>query len=156
MKKIYIVLANSISASFYVVSNKERHFNLVKKLNHPEGLLKESELNSDKAGHYQKGGNERGGSLAEPTSHKELAKEHFAKSICEELEKDRVANAFDNIIIVAEPHFFGLINKEASKQIQKLIRFHLPKDYTHYSEKDLKIQLEEVLQHEINLILTDV
>jgi len=151
MKKIYIVLANSTSATFYSVSNKDRHLSLVKKLNHPEGLLKESDLDSDKPGHYQKGNSSSGGSFVARVTHKELKKKHFAKSICQELEKNRVANTIDNIIIITEPNFYGLINQEASKHKHQSISFHLPKDYTNYSEKNLKIALAEILKYEINM-----
>ncbi|MDB6096143.1 MAG: hypothetical protein JWM09_421 [Francisellaceae bacterium] len=151
---VWVLLANASSASFYSVSEKNRHFNLIKKIDHPESKLKERELDTDRPGHFHKAKTTIRGAFEEPLSHKYLQRMDFAKQINLELENGRINSHYKGIIIIAEPHFYGLINTNAPQEVQSMIKFHLPKDYTHYSEKELITQLEMLLKHELNLIFT--
>lgn len=153
MKRIYVVLANSTLVNFYQVSEKKFRLELVKRIRHTDSKLKEQAFDSDRPGHYQKGFYGKGGTYAEPAKHKDLEIEGFAKEICKELENERLARAYNGIIIVADAHFYGLIKANATVQVQKMIKFHLLKDYVHYSEKELILELKEVLAHELRNIL---
>jgi protein required for attachment to host cells len=153
MKRIYIVVANSTSANFYQISEKHFHFELIKRIHHTNSRLKEHALDSDRPGHYQKGFYGKGGTYAEPTKHKDLEIEGFARKICKALENDRLTETYKGIIVVAAPHFYGLINTNATDAVRKMIKFHLLKDYVHYSEKELMRELKEVLAHELRNIL---
>ena len=139
MKNVWVVVANASRAFFYASSKADPDLQLIKKLYHPEGKLKETELGPDQPGHNQKG------SYEPHTSAKELEKEHFVKQLCEEMEHGRVSNTYTAIIVIAEPHFYGLIHRLAPHQVQKLIQNHFPKDYAHFSEHDLEMTLKDLL-----------
>lgn len=153
MNKVWIVLANAYNAAIYSASERNLEFGLIKKLLHTESKLKEKDLISDKPGHYIKGHNTIRGSYAETTDHKLLETENFAKEICKELENGRTHNAYKGLIIVAEPHFYGLLKKAANSHIGNKIKYHVAKDYTHYSEQELKLELEASLAHQLRLML---
>ncbi len=154
MNKVWIVIANAENATIYSASERNLKFNLIKKLFHSESKLKNKDLVSDRPGHYSKGySNGMRGSYAEKTDHKLLEIEHFAKEICQTLESGRVVNGYIGLIIIAEPHFYGLLNKFSNQHIKNKIKHHVPKDYTHYSEKKLKTELEADLAHELRLML---
>ncbi len=139
MKNVWIVVANASRAFFYASSKADPDLQLIKKLYHPEAKLKETELGPDQPGHNQKG------SYEPHTSAKELEKEHFVKQLCQELEHGRVSNAYTAIVVIAEPHFYGLIHGLAPLQVQKLIRNHFTKDYAYLSEHDLGTTLMDLL-----------
>ena len=149
MKKVWIVLANSCGASIYVASEKDRDLNLITRYSHEEGRLKNIDLVSDRPGHFEKGSDTHRGSYASDTDPKHKKIEQFAKELCQELEISRISKAYTSLIIVAEPHFFGLMNKQASHEVKKLLTHHLLKDYSHYSEKELKLHLKTLLKYEI-------
>jgi protein required for attachment to host cells len=153
MKRVYVVLANSTSANFYMISEKKFSLELIKRIHHSESRLKERALDADRPGNYQKGFYGGRGVYAEPKSHKDLEVEGFAKEICKELERERIEGNYIGIIIVANPHFYGLINTNATRGVREMIKFHLLKDYVHYSEKKLTLNLKETLAHEIRNIL---
>jgi len=154
MNKVWIVIANAESATIYSASEKNLKFDLIKKLSHSESKLKNKDLVSDRPGHYTKGiNNGIRGSYAEKTDHKLLEIENFAKEICETLEAGRVNNAYIGLVIVAEPHFYGLLNKFSKAHIKNKIKHHVPKDYTYYPEQKLKTALESDLAHELRLML---
>ncbi len=153
MNKVWIVIANARMSTIYSVSPKNHHFNLVKTLFHAEDQhQKNSDLTSDGPGHYQKGRTSLRGSYEE-TNHKELETERFAQHICQELEHGRTTNAYQSLIVIAEPRFYGHINTHAGRHVQPLIKYHLAKDYTHFSTKKLKEELEKLLAHEIRLLM---
>ncbi len=153
MNSIWIVIANASISNIYSITEKNRHFTLVKTLFHSESKLKNSDLVSDSPGHFRKGSNGLRGSYSEADDHKSLEIEGFSKQICTELENGRTSNAYTGLIIIAEPHFYGLIKKNCNHHIQDKIKHHLAKDYTHYSTKKLKAELETLLAHEIRLLL---
>jgi len=153
MKKVWILLANAEKATIYTASERDYHFSLVQKLSHSESRLKSSDLVSDKPGHYQKNESDIRGSFNLAVDHKILEITRFAKEICKVLESGRTSNAYESIIIIAEPRFYGLINKNATKHVRNLIKYHYPKDYTHYSEHKLKEELQSILAHEMRLLL---
>lgn len=132
-----------------MVSERNRDFDLIARYLHEEGRLKNSDLVSDKPGHYEKGSPAHRGSYSEEYDHKEKEVEHFVKELCAELDKGRIAKSYTSLIVVAEPHFFGLINKHLGREAKKLLTHHLLKDYSHYSEKELKVHLKTLLKHEI-------
>ena len=153
MSKVWIVLANAKIATIYSVSERSRHFTLIKTIFHDESALKNSDFITDKPGHYLKNSRELRGSFEKKLNAKDITILRFAKEICDALENGRTApKPYKAIIIVAEPHFYGLINKQANRYIQEKIKHHLPKDYTHFSSKKLKEELEAVLDHELRLI----
>jgi protein required for attachment to host cells len=153
MKKLWIVLANSKMTMFYSVSEKDLRFNLVKTLFHPESALKNQDLCSDRPGHYIKGNSQTRGSYADKTEKKEHEIECFSKKICEELERERNTHAYDGLIIIAEPHFYGLIHSNLNHSTKALLKHHLTKDYTHLTAKKLKETLDEVVAHELRLLM---
>ena len=153
MKRVWILLANAEKATIYTASERDYHFNLVKKLSHAESRLKNSNLVSDAPGRFQKGESEIGSRFEDAVNHKVLEITRFAKEICKTLESGRTSNAYESIIVIAEPRFFGLINKNATKYVRNLIKYHHPKDYTHYSENKLKEELQSILAHEMRLLL---
>jgi len=148
MKKIWIVVASAIQASVYEMSERDRHLTLVHKLSHEESRMRNQDLVSDRPGHSAKGRD-----FAESISHKLLEAKHFAHDIAEVCEKGRLANAYSSMMVVAEPHFHGMLNKECSTHVQQLIKHHIAKDYTHYSQKKLEDQLKSAWEREIGGLL---
>lgn len=152
MKHAWVIVANSTLALFYSISSRDRVFNLVQKLSHQSSKFQDKALVSDRPGHYEKGVGRRG-AYEEAITHQELEKGRFAKQIGETLEQGRIAHLFQGIIVIAEPHFYGLITKKTTSHVQKMVHFHFSQDYTHYSEEGLREQLKTKLQRELNLIL---
>ena len=111
----WILGANATEARFYMTPkakllNGEATLKLVKEYKHPEGRQKSGDLVSDKPGNYK---NPRvgHGTFAEPTDPKEHELDVFAKQLADELEAARIANHYQDLIIITPSHFDGLLNK---------------------------------------------
>ncbi len=139
MKTVWVIVADASRAYFYTFSKIDLDLPLIKKFYHPEAKLKEIEFGSDQPGHYQKG------SYEPNTNAKERELEHFVKELCQELEHGRVSHAYTAIVIVAEPHLYGLIHRLASPHVHAMIKNHFAKDYAHLSEQDLRTTLRDTL-----------
>jgi len=157
MNKIWVVLANARMSTIYSISDKDFHLTLIKTLFHEESTLKNGDFSSDRPGHFLKNTTTGlRGSFEEKNQQKNITIARFARKICDELESGRTAiHSYKAIIIIAEPHFYGLIRTQANRYIQKLIKYHLAKDYTHFSSTKLKKELEDLLAHEVRLFLLE-
>lgn len=155
MSTTWILLANSSKAQLYS-THKARLFrsnghdnnslSLVNEFTHEESRKKTSELMSDKFGSYRFGacfGAEGHGSFSEQTDPKEHEAEVFALELIAELEMGRTEGKYDDLIIVANPHFKGLLSRHLSGSLNKYISKTIEKDYTHYAKNELVKQLQK-------------
>jgi len=145
MTIVWILVANASQAVIYTspkakLFNGESSLDLVSEFDHPDSKKKSSDIASDKSGHYQ-GKNVGHGDFVEATSPKEYEAMQFAKELSHALEAGRVSNKFGEIILVAPPHFQGLLMKEVNNQLSSMICLNIQKDYT----KDTEVQLRQHL-----------
>lgn len=139
VKKRWILVADTVQAKVYTTPNTEGnpiHLKLEADLEHPEGAKKNQDLVSDRPGHYQTG-HSAGGSYGE-SNPKEVEDDKFARHIACFLEEARNANKVESLIVIAAPHFFGLIEKYLSKSLHALTERVLHKHYTELSIPELE------------------
>jgi protein required for attachment to host cells len=76
---------------------------------------------------------------------KKIEAANFAQGIAFYLEKGRSEHKYKEIILIAPSHFMGLLNQHMSKEVIKLIRLSIDKDYTSENEKVLARRVQEHL-----------
>jgi len=134
MANTWLIVANASQATLYETESKPKTLKLLKEYLHPASRAKGSELASDRPGHFQ--AEARGmegtthGSFNEPIDPKSYEQERFAIELAGELEAGRTANSYKNLIIVASPHFHGLLNKHLNQHVAGMVSRHVEKDYT--------------------------
>jgi protein required for attachment to host cells len=134
MANTWLIVANASQATLYETESKPKTLKLLKEFLHPASRAKGSELASDRPGHFQ--AEARGmegtthGSFNEPIDPKSYEQERFAIELAGELEAGRTANSYKNLIIVASPHFHGLLNKHLNQHVAGMVSRHVEKDYT--------------------------
>lgn len=139
-----LVLSNSVKALIYTV-NEQKEYELIKEFEHEVGHLKSSSLVSDSPGSYQSGGAH--GSYASKTNPHENEKILFAKEIIKFLENGRKNNKYNKITLCAEPKFYGLLEKNVSKELSKLIQTSIKKDYVPLEKVELNKKIEEIIKN---------
>ncbi|MDZ7663566.1 host attachment protein [Thiohalophilus sp.] len=77
------------------------------------------------------------GSYAEPTNPKEYEKDRFARELANVLNKARSENQFNELVIVASPHFHGLINQHLYDESSEKVSHNIEKDYTQVKDSDM-------------------
>lgn len=125
-----------------------RHLTLVKQLEHPEGRKKSSELDTDRAGASASSGGGTGGGgrsmSTEHSAHQHVAAQ-FAKEIADELKKERAHGEFNDLILVAEPRFLGLLRGSLDSQTAHHVVSSVSKDLASVSSGDVAQHIRDVL-----------
>jgi len=141
MASTWIMVANASQANIFCNEGPRKGLTKVKTLQHAASREKGSELVSDRPGHNQGHGNGHG-SYVPAKMPKEIEAERFALEIARELNHGRTQNAFQRLILVASPHFMGLLNQHLDAHVRQLVSDSIEKDYTKITDKELAGHLE--------------
>jgi protein required for attachment to host cells len=139
MQKTWIVTANTNLAKIYSTKHQDGHWHLelIQALDHPESKLKGVDLTTDGPGKYHaRGAHGKFEATTNPKSHEQ---DIFALEIVKFLETKRNNNDYEALIIVADPHFHGLIDKHLHhhEHVNHLVKKHVQKNYLDASESEL-------------------
>lgn len=139
MDKTWILVANASVATVYSVSTpesskKKASLAVVAEYSHPDSRKKDHDLMTDKLGRYQshRGEETSGrGSFAEATDPHKHEADIFAKELCQHLVAGRDQNQYKKLILVAAPHFMGLLRQCIDNHPLRNIEIkEIQKDYT--------------------------
>ncbi len=144
MATTWILVANASHAKIFSSQQVGHEMQLLDEFEHPESREKSVDIASDRLGlqHSQQGS----GTMVESSDPKEYEARRFAHAIAEKLDKARNQNKFDDLVIVASPHFHGLLNQYCADQLKPLIKKHIPKDYTAITDLELQAHLLEAIR----------
>ena len=137
----WLLVGNASRARLFETQARPKTLTLLKEYLHPPSREKGEDLASDRPGHFQ--AEAQGmegtthGAFNEPTSPKEFEHERFAIELAKELNEGRNQNKYSNLIVVASPHFHGLLNQHMNSHVAKMVSTHLNKDYTDLDEAAL-------------------
>jgi protein required for attachment to host cells len=147
MATTWIVAADESRARILQVMDPERHLNEVEDLVNPAGRAKDRELQTDAEPRFNghggvgKPGTARTGGPASD-SERQGPVEHsvrtFAREVGRYLDKARIAQRFDRLVLVAPPKFLGALRKELHKEVEKLVAEELPKDLSWLNAREIE------------------
>lgn len=142
MKTRWLLICNATRACIYDITKGKSH-HLLHTLSHPKGRLKDSDLVNYQMGHFGPKG-EGPGVHAPHTDPHETELIHFSEEIADFIDGEKSKNHFEQLIMCAEPHFQGLLNKSFSDQVKKVVSDHILKDYLPLPEAELKEMVEKI------------
>lgn len=141
MTVTWILVANASAANVYCNEGPKKGLTKVATLEHAASREKGVDLVTDRPGHSQARGNGRGSYVPSKTP-KEIEAERFALEVARELNHGRTGNAYQRLILIASPHFMGLLNQHLDAHVKQLVSDSIEKDYTKLPEKELAAHLE--------------
>ncbi|MBS4097787.1 MAG: host attachment protein [Sulfuricella sp.] len=144
MAVAWILVANASEAKIFAHTGIAKGLNTITTLSHSESRRKSADLVTDRPGHMQGSGNGHG-SRQPATDPKQHEHTLFARELVQKLDQGRTSNSFQRLIIVAEPHFCGLLKGAMSNQIGAMVSDTINKDYTKLTDKELCGHLEKVI-----------
>ena len=142
----WILVADASRARLFSTTGKLAAWSLHQEFSHPESTAKGRDITSDKPGRVQHriaDGNRSG--MAPPTPPKEVEAKHFANELAAALEQAFGRNAYSRLVLVAPPHFLGMLRACLSSPVSKVVAASLDKDLTHVNERELPERVREVL-----------
>lgn len=151
MQTTWILVCDASRARIFATEGREGEWLLLRELSHPRSRAHDADLTTDRFGMTQHGGRARAGFRGErstrayePSTYpKETEAQHFAQILAGALDEGRVRGAFERLVLVAPPHFLGLLRAELSDPLEKTVVASLDKDYTQEQARALPERLEE-------------
>lgn len=115
---------------------------LLESLENPSGSLKESDLVSDRPGHYQTMHSAKGAYQA-PTSAHDIELDRFTKSLADYLKKGLDRNDYTQLILCAPPHIGGVLLSNLDKQVEQTLLVNIKKNFVESNANTLIDYLKE-------------
>jgi protein required for attachment to host cells len=133
MSNTWLIVANSSQANLYNAHLNVNGGNvqLLKVFTHPESCQRSADLISDKTGHFNRG------AYSASKEPKEIENERFAHELAHMLMTNHASQNYSDLVIVAPPHFLGLLRKAMKKHAHSCISTYVEKDYTHIPMHEL-------------------
>ena len=131
MKKVFYLVSNACRAKFFEQTKTNGPMTEVKSLEHRESRLRNLEISSDKPGltHHRTRDGKRG-SREPRTTPKETARKQFAREVAEYFSQIASQNTNSDLVLIAPPHFLGLLRHELSQLLEARIVRTIDKDFT--------------------------
>ena len=154
-----IVVADEANARFYDLERRtdllpgRGVLQVVGSLADPLARLHDRDLKSDRPGrvydHAPTAGARRGATAHHATGGERSPREHeaqtFAHRIAAQLQHDRAQGAPEHLVLVAAPHFLGLLRDALPDSLRKLVIEEIHKDLVHEPGEALQVHLAAML-----------
>jgi protein required for attachment to host cells len=120
---------------------------LVETIEHPEGRLRDRDIDSDRPGRsFRKDrGAPRRAAMSRGESPHDRAISDFARALANTLQRARVGNQYERLVLVAPPRFLGLLRASLDGPTAQLVVGSLDKDLATRKEAELIGQLGKVI-----------
>ncbi|MGZ3693898.1 MAG: host attachment protein [Bdellovibrionota bacterium] len=141
----WYLVANRVEAVLYA-GRIGKDFHFLRRFSNPKGKLTELQLVADKPG--RKFSSSRSGVRHgfEPRSlyHEQVAIQ-FARRIGKAIDRSLLDKEFSDLVVLAEPHFLGLLNKGFSQRVKAKVINEVPREWHEGSDRDLEKYLQKKL-----------
>lgn len=127
----WVINTNTNTCHIYDYEKKNKgHLNLIKEIDHPENKLRDVDLISSRPGRQYRSGSTtyNRDTYSQRTDPKEHAIDMFAREIATTLKKGREQAAYEELIVIAEPHMNGLLFKHLDEPTREGVRNKILKD----------------------------
>lgn len=144
MKSTWIVVADNTCARIFTADTPASALAEIESLAHLEGRLHDRDMTTDLSGRM-KTPNGVGHAFEPATTPKKHEADEFASRLAKHLEAARSTNRFEQLLIVAEPSFLGLLRNRLPDQARKAVCFELDKNITGQSPEEIRKHLPAYL-----------
>ncbi len=152
--RTWVVVANRTEVKVFEYENKkDSEVQFLMKFENPRGRLRPQQINADKPGIFSNLVS-HGTRLVKPQSPTERIAQEFAKKVSVFLEEALQKRRFDDLVLIADPHFMGRVRSSLSKELRRCITKEIIKDLGAVTTEEIKnrvwppeslIQAKEVL-----------
>ncbi|TLY48502.1 MAG: host attachment protein [Gammaproteobacteria bacterium] len=139
---IWVISLNSSLGHIYSYKLKNHELILLKSLENPSAKLKESDLVSDRPGHYQTMHSAKGAYEASTSPH-DVELDHFTKILADFIKKGLDTHQYKQLILCSAPHVGGILLNNLDKQVEKTILVNIKKNFVEEDESVLSNYLKE-------------
>ena len=147
MGTLWVLVCDSAKARFFEVGEGESRWRLVSEAFHAGSRSKAADLVSDRSGtRSSEGASVHHNALAPASLPKEVQKQHFAHELGKTLDRALRSSQLRRWVLVAPPHFAGLIEQELTPGLERSLLTTVGKDMNDLDERELEEALRESLR----------
>jgi protein required for attachment to host cells len=151
MKTVWVAVCDAAKARLFEIRSGDPSWHMVELMMHQESRSKASGLEGDRSGsRSSEGASVHHNALAPSTSPKDVEKERFAHSLTTTLDRAMREARFQKWVLVAPPHFLGLVKKTLTGELQKHLMATVDKDLNDLGVHALAERLGEVVRMPVN------
>lgn len=144
MPSTWVVVADSGSARIFGADSPVGPLEELADFTHPEALVSERSLVSDRAGRATDS-HGRSHSYESEDSPREVEARNFAKLLGHEICLARARGDFEHLLLVAPPRFLGNLRASLDAETRKRVDSELPSDFVSLSAREIRARLPENL-----------
>jgi len=159
MDNLWIVVAHQAGVRIFRWNRPADGIELVEKVDHPTGRLRDHDINSDRpgrsftpapaasaAGHQGAGsGAYRKHGFSPHVMPHETDVLRFIQQVAQHLETARAQNRFHRLVLVADPHELGLLKESLDKKTGECVIATLNKNLAKVRDMEIEDQIYDVL-----------
>jgi protein required for attachment to host cells len=147
VKSVWVLVCDAAKARVFEIRHGDPTWHAVDLLLHEASRSKASELVSGPAGsRSSEGGSVHHDALAPASSPKDVEKEGFAHTLATMLDQSMRSARFSRWVLVAPPHFLGLMRSELTSELEKHLLTTVDKDYSDLDVHDLRERLHDAVR----------
>jgi protein required for attachment to host cells len=147
MSTVWILVCDSAKARFFEVRPEQSTWHLLLERAHEESRSKAALLEGDRSGSRpSEGASVHHNALAPASSPKEVEKRRFARELGRVLDEASRASSFQRWVLVAPPHFMGILEHELTPELVKRLQSKVAKNMTRLGEPELRARLHETVR----------
>ncbi len=147
MNNVWILVCDAAKARFFETRGGGPTWQVVEVLLHEESRDKASELVGGPSGTRSSlGGSVHHNALAPGSLPKEVEKNRFAHTLATALDVALRSARFQKLVLVAPPHFLGLLRKELTSELAKCVMATVDKDLNDLDVHALSARLRDTVR----------
>jgi protein required for attachment to host cells len=147
MARTWILVGHEAGARVFENRGPGKGLDLVETIEHPEGRLRDRDIDSDRPGRsFRKdSGDPRRSAMSPGEGPHDRVIADFARALADKLQHGRVENQYERLVLVAPPGFLGLLRASLDGPTAQLVVGSIDKDLATRKESELIKHLGEVI-----------
>jgi protein required for attachment to host cells len=150
MNTVWILVCDSSKSRLFETQDGAPAWVLLDEASHEESRSRASDLVSDHSGSRTSDASVHQNALAPASSPKEVEQNNFARALVKRLDHSMRTKRFRKWVLVAPPHFVGIIKKELTSELDKHLMTTLDKNLTDLDARALAERLRDAVRIPVN------
>jgi protein required for attachment to host cells len=147
VNSVWVLVCDAAKARVFEVRDGDPTWHAVELVLHEGSRSKASELVSGPSGtRSSEGRSVHHNALAPASSPKEVEKDGFAHTLATTLDQAMRSARFRKWVLVAPPHFLGLMRKELTSELEKHLLATVDKDFNDLAVHELSARLRDAVR----------
>jgi protein required for attachment to host cells len=141
----WILVADACGARLFMTFDNGRSLHLLERFSHAQSRAMEADLVSERSGSARSSTHSMPSTKQPHSSHKELEAVEFAKVLDDYLVDAAQQHKFASLVLVAPPHFLGLLRAELSPALTRMTSATLAQDLIYMDESTIREHLAKAV-----------